>query len=174
MKMKSFMLPSTLRLLVLASTCVDEQCDLRPPEQDRREPAPGRCRGLDRRVGAWWAYAVEELLGPVDDEHDTILSGAPRQTAQPVHLVSHSCHQVEAKMSIETFRVSTSGQMSLPAAARHRWHLDDGGEVDVIDLGFGVLTVPAGQGSQLLNELLPAEAHYVAVRAETDPDLMTT
>jgi bifunctional DNA-binding transcriptional regulator/antitoxin component of YhaV-PrlF toxin-antitoxin module len=77
-------------------------------------------------------------------------------------------------MSIETFRVSTSGQMSLPAAARHRWHLDEGGEVDVIDLGFGVLTVPAGQASQLLNELVPADAHYAAVRAETDPDLMTT
>jgi bifunctional DNA-binding transcriptional regulator/antitoxin component of YhaV-PrlF toxin-antitoxin module len=77
-------------------------------------------------------------------------------------------------MAIETFRVSTSGQMSLPAAVRHRWHLDDGGEVDVIDLGFGVLTVPAGQASQLLNKLLPAEDHYSTVAAERDPDLMTT
>ena len=77
-------------------------------------------------------------------------------------------------MSIETFRVSTSGQMSLPAAVRHRWHLDSGGEVDVIDLGFGVLTVPAGQASRLLDELLPADVHYAAVQAETDPDLMST
>ena len=77
-------------------------------------------------------------------------------------------------MSIETFRVSTSGQMSLPAAARHRWHLDEGGEVDVVDLGFGVLTVPAGEASRLLDALLPAEDHYRAVESETDPDLMTT
>lgn len=76
-------------------------------------------------------------------------------------------------MSIETFRVSTSGQMSLPAAARHRWGLVDGGVVDVIDLGFGVLTLPAGHASELLDALLPADAHYAAVRAESDPDLKT-
>jgi hypothetical protein len=45
-------------------------------------------------------------------------------------------------MSVQEYLVSSSGQMSLPASARHRWHLDDGGPVDVIDLGFGVLTVP--------------------------------
>ena len=77
-------------------------------------------------------------------------------------------------MGIETFRVSTSGQMSLPAAVRHRWQLEEGGQVDVIDLGFGVLTVPAGQGGHLLDQLLPAEEHYAAVQSETDPDLMTT
>lgn len=77
-------------------------------------------------------------------------------------------------MSIETYRVSTSGQMSLPAAVRHRWDLDNGGVVDVVDLGFGVLTVPAGRASQLLNDLLPADAHYAAVQAEEDPDLLTT
>lgn len=81
---------------------------------------------------------------------------------------------MEAPMSIETFRVSTSGQMSLPAAVRHRWNLDDGGVVDVVDLGFGVLTVPAGRANQLLNDLLPADVHYAAVQAEEDPDLMTT
>lgn len=77
-------------------------------------------------------------------------------------------------MAIERFRVSTSGQMSLPAAARHRWDLDQGGEVEVLDLGFGVLTVPAGGSGRLLDELLPAEAHYAAVAAENDPDLATT
>ena len=76
-------------------------------------------------------------------------------------------------MRSERFRVSTSGQMSLPAAVRHRWNLDDGGEVDVIDLGFGVLTVPAGQAARLLDQILPAEDHYQAVAAENDPDLKT-
>ncbi len=76
-------------------------------------------------------------------------------------------------MSAETFRVSSSGQMSLPAAVRRRWALDAGGQVDVIDLGFGVLTVPAGEARRLLDEILPAEAHYDAVDAEDDPDLAT-
>lgn len=63
--------------------------------------------------------------------------------------------------------------MSLPAPVRHRWHLDAGGEVEVVDLGFGVLTVPVGQASRLLDQVLPAEDHYAAVAAESDPDLMT-
>ena len=77
-------------------------------------------------------------------------------------------------MRTESFRVSSSGQMSLPAAVRHRWELDQGGQVDVIDLGFGVLTVPVGEARRLLDEILPAEAHYTAVDAEDDPDLATT
>ena len=77
-------------------------------------------------------------------------------------------------MPTETFRVSTSGQMSLPAVVRRRWNLDEGGQVDVIDLGFGVLTVPAGEARRILDEILPAEAHYAAVAADDDPDLATT
>lgn len=77
-------------------------------------------------------------------------------------------------MRTEAFRVSSSGQMSLPAAVRHRWNLDAGGQVDVIDLGFGVLTVPVGDAGRLLDEILPADAHYAAVAVEEDPDLATT
>jgi bifunctional DNA-binding transcriptional regulator/antitoxin component of YhaV-PrlF toxin-antitoxin module len=75
--------------------------------------------------------------------------------------------------SVESFKVSSSGQMSLPAAVRHRWRLDQGGRVDVLDLGFGVLTVPEGHAARLLDEILPAEAHYEAVAAEEDPDLIS-
>lgn len=76
-------------------------------------------------------------------------------------------------MSAETFRVSSSGQMSLPATVRHRWNLDDGGNVDVIDLGFGVLTVPAGEAPRMLDAILPADSHYAAVADDDDPDLAT-
>ena len=75
--------------------------------------------------------------------------------------------------SVETFKVSSSGQMSLPARVRHRWHLDNGGQVDVLDLGFGVLTLPAGHAGHLLNEILPADSHYAAVAIEEDPDLVS-
>ena len=71
----------------------------------------------------------------------------------------------------EKFKVSTSGQMSLPAAVRRRWHLEGGGTVEVLDLGFGVLTLPTGYRGRLLDQLLPSETHYAAVAVEDDPDL---
>lgn len=77
--------------------------------------------------------------------------------------------------AIKRYLVSASGQLSLPAAARHRWALDDGGPVDVIDLGFGVLTLPAGEARHLLGDLLSAEEHAAFVRSlADDPDLATT
>ena len=73
------------------------------------------------------------------------------------------------------FLVSSSGQMSLPAQARHRWNLDDGGPVDVLDLGFGVLTVPRGEGQRLLGDLLSRDDHTAFVESLAgDPDLATT
>lgn len=76
---------------------------------------------------------------------------------------------------LREYLVSSSGQMSLPAAARHRWNLDGGGPVDVLDLGFGVLTVPKGDGKRLLGDLLSRADHaqFVSSLAD-DPDLATT
>lgn len=76
---------------------------------------------------------------------------------------------------IQEYLVSSSGQLSLPAAARHRWNLDAGGPVDVLDLGFAVMMLPKGQGRRLLDDLLPREAHaeFVASLAG-DPDLATS
>jgi len=72
----------------------------------------------------------------------------------------------------EKFKVSTSGQMCLPAAVRHRWDLDAGGVVEVLDLGFGVLTMPAGGSGRLLDQLLPADEYRAAVKSVEDPDLV--
>ena len=72
------------------------------------------------------------------------------------------------------YLVSASGQMSLPAAVRRRWGLVDGGQVDVLDLGFGVLTVPNGTGRALLDDLLPGQTHAEFVAALDDDDLTTT
>ncbi|MGA3149546.1 MAG: hypothetical protein ABSF33_19040, partial [Acidimicrobiales bacterium] len=80
-----------------------------------------------------------------------------------------------AMQAIQRYLVSASGQMSVPAAVRHRWHLDNGGPVDVIDLGFGVLTVPAGQAQHLLGDLLSRDDHAVFVQSLIDdPDLATS
>lgn len=76
---------------------------------------------------------------------------------------------------IQEYLVSSSGQLSLPAAARHRWGLDRGGPVDVVDLGFAVLMLPKGQARHLLDDLLPRDAHAELVSSlADDPDLATT
>lgn len=52
-------------------------------------------------------------------------------------------------------RVSSRGQMSLPSSARHRWGLDDGGDVGYLDLGDAIVLVPGGT-ARLRRELLDA------------------
>ena len=78
-------------------------------------------------------------------------------------------------VGVQQYLVSSSGQMSLPAAARRRWDLDDGGPVDVVDLGFAVLTLPRGRGPRLLSDLVTREQHTAFVRSvDGDSDLATT
>jgi hypothetical protein len=72
------------------------------------------------------------------------------------------------------FLVSTSGQMSVPAAVRHRWGLDDGGSVTVFDLGDAVVLLPPGGREKLLADALSAEQHARFVDSIDDPDLATT
>ena len=70
-------------------------------------------------------------------------------------------------------RVSGRGQMSLPAAARRRWGLLDGGSVGYLDIGEAVLLVPGGV-EQLRRELLGAvsDADWEAARSGFgDPEL---
>ena len=52
-------------------------------------------------------------------------------------------------------RVSSRGQMSLPSSARHRWGLDEGGDVGYLDLGDAIVIVPGGT-SALRRSLLDA------------------
>ncbi len=72
------------------------------------------------------------------------------------------------------FLVSRSGQMSVPATVRHRWGLDQGGRVTVIDLGDAVVLLPPGSRHQLIANALTAEEHRQFVASLDDPDLATT
>lgn len=72
------------------------------------------------------------------------------------------------------FLVSTSGQMSVPAAVRHRWGLDQGGRITVIDLGEAVVLLPPGRRAELLAEALSGQDHLAFVAGVDDPDLATT
>jgi AbrB family looped-hinge helix DNA binding protein len=72
------------------------------------------------------------------------------------------------------FLVSSSGQMSVPAAVRHRWGLDQGGRVTVIDLGDAVVLLPPGGRAELLDAALSADDHLTLVAGFDDPDIATT
>jgi AbrB family looped-hinge helix DNA binding protein len=79
-------------------------------------------------------------------------------------------------MSVFEFRVSDRGQMSLPADARRRWNLTDGGSVEVADLGDALVIVPAGRGGlrSLLRLAIDEAGGYdalVRAVAAEEPDL---
>ncbi|MGB3412581.1 MAG: AbrB/MazE/SpoVT family DNA-binding domain-containing protein [Microthrixaceae bacterium] len=69
-------------------------------------------------------------------------------------------------------KVSHRGQTSLPAELRHRWGIDDGGEVGFIDLGDAALIVPGGIDSARieLHDVL-RDRYDDAVASLEDPDL---
>lgn len=69
------------------------------------------------------------------------------------------------------FLVSSSGQMSLPAPVRHRWGLDQGGRVTVIDLGDAVVILPPGSRNQLIADALTGAEHrqFAAARRGRRP-----
>lgn len=66
--------------------------------------------------------------------------------------------------------------MALPAEARRRWNLTEGGAVEVADLGDALIIVPAGRGGLrgLLRAAVDEAGGYASLAArvaEDDPDL---
>lgn len=66
--------------------------------------------------------------------------------------------------------------MALPAEARRRWNLGEGGSVEVADLGDALLIVPAGRGGLrvLLGDAVEQAGGYATLAAQVsaeEPDL---
>jgi bifunctional DNA-binding transcriptional regulator/antitoxin component of YhaV-PrlF toxin-antitoxin module len=76
---------------------------------------------------------------------------------------------------IANLRVSGRGQMSLPAAARRRWGIQDGGDVAAFDLGDCVVLVPGGERAarKALADAIGEGRYEAAVAAIDDLDLET-
>jgi AbrB family looped-hinge helix DNA binding protein len=79
-------------------------------------------------------------------------------------------------MAVANYRVSDRGQMALPAEARRRWNLIDGGTVEVADLGDALIIVPAGRGGLrgLVRAAIDEAGGYASLAArvaDEDPDL---
>jgi bifunctional DNA-binding transcriptional regulator/antitoxin component of YhaV-PrlF toxin-antitoxin module len=75
--------------------------------------------------------------------------------------------------AVTTARVSNRGQTSLPAALRHRWGIDEGGDVAFVDLGDAALVLPDGieAAQRELRTVLLRGAYEHGVAMIDDPDL---
>jgi bifunctional DNA-binding transcriptional regulator/antitoxin component of YhaV-PrlF toxin-antitoxin module len=75
--------------------------------------------------------------------------------------------------SVVTSKVSHRGQTSLPAELRHRWGIQDGGEVAFIDLGDAALVLPGGEAAARAEILRVYRlgVYEDGIAALTDPDL---
>ena len=77
-------------------------------------------------------------------------------------------------LPVTTARVSHRGQTSLPAGLRHRWGIEDGGDVAFIDLGDAALVLPGGEQAaraELRRRLVDDGGYEAGVDALTDADL---
>ena len=74
---------------------------------------------------------------------------------------------------VTTARVSHRGQTTLPAALRHRWSIDDGGEVAFLDLGDAALVLPGGiePARAELRRVLSSGAYERGIALIDDADL---
>lgn len=75
-------------------------------------------------------------------------------------------------MAVNTYRVSERGQMALPANARRRWKLMNGGAVEVADLGEALVIVPSGRGGlrSIVQEAIEDAGGYEALAAAVADD----
>lgn len=87
-------------------------------------------------------------------------------------LMAHTCNMSRVQVgSHSIYRVSSRGQFSLPAAARHRWGIESGGEVELFDLGDAVVMLPAGSARTSVAQALTADVYRRHVEALADPDV---
>ena len=98
------------------------------------------------------------------------------ERARTKHPCALALLEYDAAMAVTEFKVSERGQMALPAEARRRWNLDQGGTVEIADLGDSLLIVPVGRGGlkALLRAAIDESGGYarLAKRAAVDePDL---
>jgi AbrB family looped-hinge helix DNA binding protein len=75
-------------------------------------------------------------------------------------------------MTVSNYRVSERGQMALPAEARRRWNLTQGGDVEIADLGAALVIVPAGRGGMraLLKAAIEDAGGYPALASRIAAD----
>ncbi len=71
---------------------------------------------------------------------------------------------------LRQYKVSAVGQMTLPASARQRWALKNGGRVAVADLGYAILVLPEHGWQEVVDKWIPRDAIKSAVAAHSQSD----
>lgn len=81
--------------------------------------------------------------------------------------------KASGRLAGPSFRVSARGQLSLPADVRRRWGIEDGGSVEMIDLGTSVLLIPGGAGTlrRMVGEIVTPQLYEDLLREIDEPDL---
>lgn len=69
---------------------------------------------------------------------------------------------------VHRYKISGSGQITIPAAVRRRWAVEIGGHVEVADLGAAVVIVPVGMSTRLLTTWLNRGLLAHALEASVD------
>ena len=59
----------------------------------------------------------------------------------------------------------------MPASARRRWGISEGGDVELFDLGDCVVMLPAGSARASVARALTAERYEEYIASIADPDL---
>ena len=82
-----------------------------------------------------------------------------------------TCYNAQVPSVVHS-KVSNRGQTSLPAELRHRWGIENGGDVAFVDLGDAALILPGGmdQAKAELKRVL-GDRYDMGVAALDDPDL---
>ena len=80
-------------------------------------------------------------------------------------------NRMSSEISIN--HVSRRGQTSLPAALRHRWGIDGGGEIAFVDLGESALVLPGGveAARRELARVLLGGCYEAGLATLGDPDI---
>jgi CSLREA domain-containing protein len=86
---------------------------------------------------------------------------------------AYTCNVTDLQETGGRYRVSARGQFSLPASARRRWGIEDGGDVEVFDLGEAVVIFPGGPGTarRALAKALDADRYEQLIARIGDPNL---
>lgn len=77
------------------------------------------------------------------EDHGCRYPNEPRITRRLLLLLC-SGYSVNVVSNAGDLKVSVRGQMSLPASARHRWGLDEGGSIGFLDVGDAIVLIPGG------------------------------
>jgi bifunctional DNA-binding transcriptional regulator/antitoxin component of YhaV-PrlF toxin-antitoxin module len=92
---------------------------------------------------------------------EDLRAGSREMRKQHLVVVPHDSYPAPPRSGqtrgFRRYKVSSVGQITLPAVARQSWGIEHGGTVEVANLGFAVIVVPERGAAALLDQWLSPE-----------------